>query len=401
MSIIPAIIAYLLAISTAALGARLLGAPPTSGRFAAVDGLRGYLATGVFIHHGAVWYFFLRTGEWKVPPSFVYTNLGQASVVLFFMVTGFLFSTKLLHGRSEPLNWYKLYLSRVFRLVPLYVLAVTLIACTIAAAAQFHLQESPYALSKNLAKLGMFTALGPPKVVGFETTFLAVGGVTWTLSYEWLFYFTLPLVAVSVRVITPRRFLIGAVLLLGVMIYRMQPELIYFAAFGGGIIAAVLVRFASFRRVLRGSAASFVALAGIATEVTCFPTAYHLLPIVLLTIAFIVIAGENTLFGLLAMPASRFLGQLTYSIYLLHSILLFWIFRFGIRFERAATYSLLRHWLVIWLCIPVLFAICYATFRWIELPGMRSVSHLSRWFFDQEHDRTTTQIDGKSARLRS
>lgn len=32
------------------------------GRFAAIDGLRGYLAFGVFLHHSCIWFFYLLHG---------------------------------------------------------------------------------------------------------------------------------------------------------------------------------------------------------------------------------------------------------------------------------------------------------------------------------------------------
>src|SRR5205823_3935296 len=107
------------------------GAPSTTGRFASLDGLRGYLAFGVFIYHSSIWYYFVRSGKWDVPPSRVYRNLGQASVMLFFMITGFLFCSKLLRGRSELIDWRKLYVSRFLRLVPLYILAIALMVLTV------------------------------------------------------------------------------------------------------------------------------------------------------------------------------------------------------------------------------------------------------------------------------
>src|SRR5207302_5329977 len=127
MTIWPIFIVFAVVMLTGWLLSKRLTVPPASGRFTSLDGLRGYLAFGVFIHHGSVWYIFLHTSEWNVPPSYVYTNIGQASVALFFMITGFLFWSKLLRGHEEPINWYRLYLSRLLRLVPLYTLAVTLV----------------------------------------------------------------------------------------------------------------------------------------------------------------------------------------------------------------------------------------------------------------------------------
>src|SRR5579862_6911783 len=104
-SCIPVVVAGL----TATLLAFLVSgrSPPVAGadRFLAIDGLRGYLALSVFLHHSCVWYFYLRTGKWELPPSRLYVQLGQSSVALFFMITGFLFYSKLLQARNREFDW--------------------------------------------------------------------------------------------------------------------------------------------------------------------------------------------------------------------------------------------------------------------------------------------------------
>ena len=121
-----AIAAYLLAIVTAALVLRAV--PKISdhlehagnSRFASIDGLRGYLAFGVFIHHSIITWIFLSTGKIDLPPSNFYSQLGQGSVALFFMITGFLFWDRLLtQGRQH--DWLAFAVSRLFRLYPLYL----------------------------------------------------------------------------------------------------------------------------------------------------------------------------------------------------------------------------------------------------------------------------------------
>ena len=121
-SLLPAIGAILLALATAALLPHIIQLPIASPpRYSTIDGLRGYLAFAVFLSHSSIWYFYLHFGRWDVPQSNFYTHLGQSSVTLFFMITGFLFWSKLLDGRVQPIDWSRLYLSRLFRLVPLYL----------------------------------------------------------------------------------------------------------------------------------------------------------------------------------------------------------------------------------------------------------------------------------------
>ena len=90
-----------------------------------LDGLRGFLALSVFVHHFVITHRYLQSGIWDYPPSAFYTLLGQVGFGGFFMITGFLFWGKLLDARGRP-DWWTLYLGRVFRIGPMYVVVVVL-----------------------------------------------------------------------------------------------------------------------------------------------------------------------------------------------------------------------------------------------------------------------------------
>ena len=68
-----AVMAYALAIITSALLLRFSPTiqrtlkHPAQSRYASVDGLRGYLAFGVFIHHMAITWSFLHTAAFNMP----------------------------------------------------------------------------------------------------------------------------------------------------------------------------------------------------------------------------------------------------------------------------------------------------------------------------------------------
>ena len=95
----------------------------STSRFAAIDGLRGLLAFGVFGHHAVLIPHYLETGIWVAPPSDFYTMIGEVGVSLFFAVTGFLFWGKLLQERGRP-DWRQLYIGRLFRIGPVYLAVV-------------------------------------------------------------------------------------------------------------------------------------------------------------------------------------------------------------------------------------------------------------------------------------
>ena len=381
----PAIASLLMAIATAFLLMKKFGAPPAQGRFATIDGLRGYLAFFVFLYHSCVWYFYLRTGQWRAPPSNLYNHLGQSSVLIFFMITGFLFFSKLIDGRTKTIDWGKLFVSRFLRLVPLYMFVMLLLFLVIAYLSKGILNDPiPKLLNDGMKWLG-FTVLGAPNLNGIRQTYTIVAGVTWSLPYEWLFYFSLPLLALTVRVIPPLPYIllgIAGVACLAIFdkqFHHLSQLVVALASFLGGISAAFFVRSESFRKIAERKISSFVSLGCIATAVGAYPSAFGLIPLLLLSVAFVIIACGNTMFGILINPVSRTLGEMAYSIYLLHGITLFITFTFIIGITEARGLSSITHWLLVVGVTPVLLSLSLFTFRYIESPAMRSTTPFTAW----------------------
>ena len=101
------------------------GAEDHGNRYSSIDGLRGFLALGVFVFHLVVTHRFIETGTWEVPDSRFYVLLGPIGVSVFFMITGFLFWGKLLRTKGRP-RWNALYIGRLFRIGPLYLVVVVI-----------------------------------------------------------------------------------------------------------------------------------------------------------------------------------------------------------------------------------------------------------------------------------
>ncbi len=379
VSIYPVISALTLAIIISFLfGKRRHVLKAASGRFVSIDGLRGYLAFFVFLHHSAIWYFFLRTEKWDVPPSHLYTHLGQSSVVLFFMITGFLFSTKLINGKNKPIDWMRLYVSRIMRLAPLYFFMLSLVIIIAATLSNFVLNEPLIELVKEILRWSTFTVLGTPDLNGISKTAHIIADVTWSLPYEWLFYFSLPLLAIFIRIIPPYPYLFFSLIFIAAMFCGRNLNLYHLVSFSGGITAAFFVRRENFTHFLNGKIGAFLILLAIAAIIN-FDTAYCLPALFLLTIVFIIIASGNTFFGILSHSVSLFLGEMAYSIYLLHGIVLFVTFKFIIGFQYAASLTAIEHWLVIMGCTVFLIPLCFTTFYFIETPGMQATSKVNEW----------------------
>ena len=124
---------------------------------------------------------------------------------------------------------------------------------------------------------------------------------------------------------------------------------------------------------------SVLCIGAFALAVWLYPTAYSSGALALISIAFVLVACGNSLFGLLTCPASRLLGDMAYGVYLLHGLMLFVVFGALAAVTRPATLSPTMHWLWILAMTPLLLIVCYAAFRWIERPAMRRASGATDW----------------------
>lgn len=373
-----ALICLTLALGCSFLLVTWFGKPAAQGRFVTIDGLRGYLAFAVFIHHIPVWYSYCRSGIWHVPSSSVYTNLGQVGVAFFFMITAFLFYSKLIDGKKKPVNWTRLYISRVFRLWPLYLFAVLLLFLMVAYLSGGELRVPLRPLTSSLVRWLAFSIFGGPDINGVHDTFAIIAGVTWSLAYEWFFYGSLPILALTVGTRAPALYIgLSAAALMGAA--ALHPLPIFFLAFAGGIAAAVLVRNETVCKLAQGPAVSLLAIICVASVLIGFSSAYAPVPLLLLSVAFVAFACGNTLFGVLTSGTSRMLGDMSYSIYLLQGFILYCAYGLGVGAYEPAALSPTQHCLIAIACTPLLIFSSFATYRLIELPAMKRVQSISAW----------------------
>jgi peptidoglycan/LPS O-acetylase OafA/YrhL len=94
---------------------------------------------------------------------------------------------------------------------------------------------------------------------------------------------------------------------------------------------------------------------------------------------FCIVAAGNGLFGLLTRPAARKLGEMAYSIYMLHGLVLYTTFILILGASRSRALSALVHWSIVVGITPVLLLVSHATFRFIEHPAMRKTRDVERW----------------------
>ncbi len=358
---------------------------PSSARTATLDGLRGLLASGVFLHHATLYALYLTQQRWQTPPSFFYTQLGQASVILFFMITGFLFWDKAL-ACAGRLSWPALWWNRYFRIAPLYYLAVALMLLVVAIRTGFIVHVSLTQLLKELAPLLLAGYQGlPASINSYPRPGLILAGVTWTLHYEWIFYlFFLPVASFFARRQSWQRLLVGVGTLSSFIIMARHPGIPRFgmAAFFAGMLCASLQResWGAQLRLLRRRypVQSSALLLILAVLLMSYPGAYATRPMLLLGLSFFMISSGTDLFGVLLWRPTRRLGELSYGIYILQGPVLYGVFALA-PLRHLALRGAWPYWLVLALAYLLLLSLAWLAHQTIELPGIRLGRKTQPW----------------------
>lgn len=331
-----------------------------------IDGLRGYLALGVFIHHYVITYYWHITNKWVTPPQDVITNMGQMSVSLFFMITGFLFFKKIFKNK---LDLKKYIVHRMFRLIPLYYVVICIMTLLILIHQNFYIFSSTEQFLDQIFKWMLFQQ---PTVNTYLDTNKVTAGVTWTLKYEWLFYIFIPFAFYF------RRFKILFIILglfsLYLLIHPKNIQLLhytfssqFFILFYLGYIINYLSKTQFIEHTnFDNKYISIVNIVIILTILFAFKTAYGTMQFLLLGIFFASIVFGNSIFGVLSLSYSKFLGEISYSIYLVHGLILYSIFTLILPTliqEITIYYMLLMPLITITITI-----ISYLSFSYIEKP---------------------------------
>ena len=162
-----------------------------------LDGLRGVLAIFVLAQHFYLMYRWKIEGEWGIADNFgqhwMYfaQNIGAIPVSLFFMITGFLFLNKI---KQKDISWKNLYLSRIRRIMPLYLVFMLFVAYASVKAVGIE----NVAFWNGLDWIYQWVTFRYRPLNG-AVSFIPVAGVQWTLIYEWAFYFSLPFIHMAMH----------------------------------------------------------------------------------------------------------------------------------------------------------------------------------------------------------
>jgi peptidoglycan/LPS O-acetylase OafA/YrhL len=294
---------------------------------------------------------------------------------MFFMITGYLFWSRMIVERGRP-DWIGLYISRIFRIGPLYLVAVGTMLAAVFVLTGFRLNEPAIRFGENLVRWGLLGFVRGSEFNGFASPGQLLADVTWTLRYEWWFYLSLVVTALATR--NPRlhlaMVLAALVAALAYLIFKVDPEgsaltAVCVTLFLQGMLCASLRAKGLTLRMPEWASSVLVTALGIFVF-SAFDTTYRAVPVLLLGIIFYLIICGSSVFGLLLTRPARRLGDISYGIYLLQGLVLYFIFSIG-PVRAFALVSPARHWSVICVCALLLTACAALTHRWIELPGIR------------------------------
>ena len=335
-----------------------------------LDGLRGALATCVFAHHFYLMYRWKIEGEWGIADNFgqhwMYfaQNIGAIPVSLFFMITGFLFLNKL---KQKEINWKNLYIARIRRIMPLYLLSLLFVVYASFKA----VGVENVAFWDGADWLFHWATFRYQPLNGF-ISFVSNAGVQWTLLYEWGFYFSLPFIHTAMHQLpASNKKQWGVIALCGALFGWIitQTDTHHYWQF---VLSAAAV---SLSGVLLPWIQQYKKWLNVAVSLLLLATAFLFPPYtpinrILVALLFLLLAGGYDFGGILRHRGMKMLGDMSYSIYLTHGVVLYSVFALGGWFDFQA------HGLLVYIAtFPLIFVLVLllscTTYLGVERPFLR------------------------------
>lgn len=339
-------------------------------RYETIDGIRGFLAIGVFIHHSSIWFKYLESDSWEAPKSNLYNQLGQTSVSLFFMITAFLFVTKLLNTNDKKIDWNKLFINRFFRLVPMYLFSILSLVSIVFIISSWELNVSIIRFIKEIVCWGTFTIFDTPSINSCSFTNIINAGVVWSLPFEWLFYFSLPIISVLIFRKNNSMFYTMVSLLFIFIFYKIHAfNKHHLLSFFGGAISPFIIKYSS-KKINSNSILLNSILLLCLILILFFNTSNNYICKLLIIIVFNLIALGNNFFGILRTSTLKFLGEISYSTYLIHGIIIFIVMYFYFNLQEAKNLSSVKFWATIFFITPIVIFTSFLLYKNIEKPFM-------------------------------
>lgn len=356
-----------------------------------VDGLRGLLAFGV-----AVWHYFIirdviHLSEFVWEPAHVSKIISLTvgwTVQIFFAITAYLFSSRLVNNSPVGIDWLRFFVGRCFRLVPGCILCSIIILVMMN---DVFLDTTTGADTKenwlNLINLGTSSIQKGAGFIGKHRdpvwVYAVPMGAHWSLHYEWLFYALLPIIGVVFR--SSRRvlwFLVSIVLITLVMkdgkgFFTGWSTITW--AFVPGLILGLTSKYWKNNKYLNHRLTAALAITAVIAS-AFYGKLKVKIPANTLFLA--VILSNNTATRFLESKLLRSLGETTYSIYLLHGIVQYITLKWFVTIPIARSMPEWLWWVTCALQVVVIVIIARLSFEYVEKPGIEAGKRFYTWLMN-------------------
>ncbi len=342
-------------------GIVVLATARSRGRLAELDSLRGLAAFAVSLSHvfsepvgtvGAV------VAVISVTPLHAFYD-GHRAVLFFFVLSGFVLALPFFRRKVSPAAFV---VKRAVRLYPIYLVVI---AASIGA----------YALLIGDPHLDWATSLSYASMVGANTP--GFDGVVWSLAHEMRISIVFPLLMIPVVKFSSGWILVASLLLLAAGFWTADPtrgvgliDTVYYGFFFvlGAVVAKhidwllAFVRTFSWQRAVLWLGAALVVygampFSGVALPLQQGAVGFAVVGIMLLGV------GTRVVSGLLLHPILRFMGRISYSYYLLHTVVLTHV--------ADLMYGHAPNIVIATVGIAASMGLAWAAYRWIEVPSIR------------------------------
>lgn len=319
-------------VAAGALAVRLVPAEriaPAPGRIGHLDGLRGYLAFSVLLHHAAIYIAASVNGQdWSAPDLALLEQLGSGAVALFFMVSGAVFYPVVLKGVGT--DWIGFVVKRVFRVLPLVALSVILVIVVLMAVSG----RMPGRDDVPRFLIWLSSWHQPP-LLGITGAKYLNAQVLSSLQWEWLLYFLIVPSCAIIRDILRRLQLQTIVIPAALLLLSLAGRVLdsgeqtltgatwwnTLPLFAAGMLAVECIARPAWRTLLGEGVSGAAGAVCLLVAITYSRDAYGW-SMPLFAFFFVTIACGNSLGGLLDKPVALALGELSFAVYLLHGLVL-------------------------------------------------------------------------------
>jgi peptidoglycan/LPS O-acetylase OafA/YrhL len=340
-----------------------------------LDGLRGLLSINVLFHHATFTYFyFQQDGSWKLPMSaHFHFAIGAEAVTMFFMMTAFLAWSRIIERpKFDVLTFY---LKRLVRIFPVHWVSLILVLLVVIVSGKFSLQSPSMMhvaralddwITAQIGTLPLIFGRQPFPNINEFPAWMINAGVTWTIAYDLNFYILLPVLVNFVRLDWFIALGIGVVALHRHFAIEQTSIMIKFLLGMG--LAYVFQRYRWEKYLTHPIASIVIILLLCLGWMMPIPQSLQL---GCMLFAFVGILYGNSLFGLLTSKAARYLGAISYSIYLLHGIVLFVTFHSLNLWWPIKALTPISFWLIVAASTAFVIIIAGLSYRYVEYPIMQ------------------------------